>query len=124
IERGSVGDLPAEERDALPAVGVDHKPLLAVVHAEGKRGAALVDALEAEKIRAVAGPIRQILGANADIAQSGDAHDDSSLPVLRKISRTECIRQRLAPRSARPRESGDLGLHASLLASGCPLSRA
>ena len=35
VERGGVRHLPAEEADALPAVGVDHEPLLAVVHAEG-----------------------------------------------------------------------------------------
>src|SRR5262249_13623053 len=72
---GGVGDLPAEEGDALPAVGVDHQALLAIVHAEGEARAALVDALQAEEIFAVARPVAHVLGANPDIAQRFDAHD-------------------------------------------------
>jgi hypothetical protein len=53
---------------SLPAVGVDHEPLLAIVHAEGEARAALVDALQAQEIRAVARPVADILGANPDIA--------------------------------------------------------
>ena len=34
VERRSIRHLPAEEADALPAVGVHHQALLAVVHAE------------------------------------------------------------------------------------------
>ena len=70
IERRRIGDLPAEKADAFAAVGVDNDALLAVVHAEGERRARFVDALQAEKARAVARPIAQILGANADITQS------------------------------------------------------
>ncbi len=69
IERGGVRHLPAEEADALPAVGIDHEPLLAVVHAERHGVAALVDPLQAEEIAAVAGPVLQALGADADISQ-------------------------------------------------------
>ena len=75
VERGSVRDLPAEEADALAAVGIDHEPLLAIVHAEGEARTALVDTLQAEEVGAVGCPVAQILGANADIAQSLDAHD-------------------------------------------------
>src|SRR5262245_9120712 len=75
VERRGVGDLPAEEADALAAVGIDQESLLTVIHAEGERRAAVVDALQAEEVRAVRAPVAQILGANADIAQSFDAHD-------------------------------------------------
>src|SRR5712691_2641963 len=75
VKRGGVGDLPAEEADALPAVGVDHEALLAIVHAEGETRAALVDALQAEEVLAVARPVADVLGANSDIAQRFDAHD-------------------------------------------------
>ena len=42
-------DLPAEERDALAAVGVDDDALLAVIHAEGEARARFIEALQAEK---------------------------------------------------------------------------
>src|SRR5262245_15418164 len=32
VERGAIRHLPAEESDALSAVGVDHESLLAVIH--------------------------------------------------------------------------------------------
>src|SRR6516165_1472308 len=76
VKRRGVGDLPAEEGDALPAVGVDHQALLAIIHAEGEARAALVDALQAEEVFAVARPVAHVLGANPDIAQRFDAHDD------------------------------------------------
>ena len=82
VERRRVRHLPAEEADALPAVGIDDEALLAVVHAERERRAALVDALQAEEIAAVARPVLQVLGANPDIAQSFDAHDASSILIL------------------------------------------
>src|ERR1051326_347203 len=69
IECSRVGDFPAEERDALAAVGIDDDALLAVVHAEGERVARFVDALQAEEPAAVARPIVQILGADPDITQ-------------------------------------------------------
>src|SRR5436309_34087 len=43
VERGAVSHLPAEKGNALSAVGVDHEPLLAVVHAKRKRRTAPVD---------------------------------------------------------------------------------
>ena len=49
IERRRVGDLPAVERRAFVCVGVDDDALLAVVHAERERAAALVDQLHAEE---------------------------------------------------------------------------
>src|SRR5262249_17763366 len=67
------GAPPPEDADALPAVGVDHEPLLAIIHAEGEARAALVDALQAEEVFAVARPVAQVLGANPDIAQRFDA---------------------------------------------------
>src|SRR4029077_9374401 len=80
VERGRVGDLPAEKPDALAAVGRDDDALLAVVHAEGERRARLVDALQAEQARAVARPVGQILGAHADIAQSLRTHGSHDVP--------------------------------------------
>src|SRR5262249_559945 len=75
VKRRGVGDLPAEEADALPAVGVDHEALLAIIHAEGEARATLVDALQAEEVFAVARPVAQVLGANPDIAQRFHAPD-------------------------------------------------
>jgi hypothetical protein len=54
VERGRVGGLPAEKGDAFAAISIDDEALLAVVHAEGKRGARFVDALQAEQAAAVA----------------------------------------------------------------------
>src|SRR5262249_42237393 len=36
VERSGVRNLPAEEADALTTVGIDHKPLLAIVHTKGE----------------------------------------------------------------------------------------
>src|SRR5262249_18384450 len=81
VQRRGVGDLPAEEADALPAVGVDHEALLAIIHAEGEARAALVDALQAEEGFAVARPVAHVPGANPAIAQRSDAHEGPrSLP--------------------------------------------
>src|SRR5262245_42125415 len=41
VERGAIRHLPAEESDALSAVGVDHESLLAVIHSKRKRRATL-----------------------------------------------------------------------------------
>ena len=70
VERRRVGGFPAEKADAFAAICIDDDALLAVVHAEGERGARFVDALQAEKAAAIARPVAQILGAYADIAQS------------------------------------------------------
>jgi hypothetical protein len=77
VEARAVRHLPAEETDALPAVGIDHQPLLAVVHTERHRGARLVDALEPEKILAVAGPVLEALAADSDVTQGLDVHGHS-----------------------------------------------
>ena len=69
VERRGVRHLPAEEADALAAVGIHDQALLAVVHAQRERRAAAVDRLQAEQPRAVARPVVDILGAQADIAQ-------------------------------------------------------
>src|SRR5262249_54809755 len=86
IERRGIHDLPAEVGDALPAVGLDHQPLLAVIHAEGEARTGLVDALEAQHRRAVAAPVADILGADADIAQSLDAHDEPPRARFRRAN--------------------------------------
>ena len=69
IERRGIGDFPAVERRPLVLAGMDDDALLAVVHAQRERAAALVDHLHAEKARAVGRPILDVLGADADIAQ-------------------------------------------------------
>ena len=69
IERGGIRHLPAEEADARAAVLIDDDALLAVVHAEREARRALVDALQAEQLRAVVAPIVERLRANADITQ-------------------------------------------------------
>ena len=70
IERRGVRDLPAEKADTLAAIGLDDNALPTIVHAEGKRGARFVDALQSQQTRAVACPVVQILGADPDITQS------------------------------------------------------
>src|SRR5262249_3448078 len=74
LERSSIRNLPAEESDALSAVGVNHQALLAIVHAEDETRAAFVDALQPEQLFAIARPVSHLLGPNADIAQRVDAH--------------------------------------------------
>src|SRR5262249_38709971 len=74
VKRSRISDLPAKERDALAAIGRDHEPLLAIIHAEGERGTCFVEALEPQEIGAVACPVVQIFAANPDIAQRFDAH--------------------------------------------------
>ena len=76
LKAGRVRDLPAEEADALAAIGVDDDPLLAIVHAERDRRPALVDALQPQEAAAVGAPIAQILGADTEIAQRLRAHDE------------------------------------------------
>ena len=85
VERGGVRHLPAEEADALPAVGVDHQALLAVVHAERHGVAGLVDLLQAEEVHAVGGPVLQALGANTDVSQRLDAHMGAPWEALRFV---------------------------------------
>jgi hypothetical protein len=67
IERRGVGNFPAEKSDAFAAIGMDNHALPAVVHAESERSPRLVHALQAEKTGAIAGPVVESLGADADI---------------------------------------------------------
>ena len=73
VERGGVRDLPAEEADALAAVGIDHEALLAVVHAErhGWSGSCRVAPGRGSSWRSC--PVTQVLGADADVTQADDA---------------------------------------------------
>ena len=50
IEAGRIRHLPAVVADAFAAVGVDHHPLLPVVHAERQPAPRRVDRLEAEQV--------------------------------------------------------------------------
>ena len=61
IERRRIRHLPAEEARRVARVRMDHEALLAVVHAERERAAALVDQLHAEEPRAVGRPVFQVL---------------------------------------------------------------
>ena len=74
IERRGVGDLPAVERRPLVLVGMHDDALLAIVHPQSQRAAALVDELHAEEPGAVVRPIVEVLGADADIAQRVEIH--------------------------------------------------
>ena len=69
VERGGVGDFPAEEGGAVGRVGRDDQALAAVIHAEDAFGAGAVGALQAEQVGGEAGPILQLRGVQPDIAQ-------------------------------------------------------
>src|SRR5262249_39401804 len=86
VESGGVRDLPAEERDTPAAGGVDDPTLLAGVHTKGQARATLVDALQPEQLFAVARPVLDILGANPDIAQRFDAHDNPRALALERAT--------------------------------------
>src|SRR5262249_7901787 len=66
--------LPAEEGDTLAAVLLDHDPLLAVVHAQRKLRAALLNELHAQKACAETRPVLQRPCVNADISERLDVH--------------------------------------------------
>ena len=83
VERRGVGDLPAVEARRLGVGRVDHEPLLAVVHAEGERAAALVHELHAEELAAVGRPVLEVLGADSDITQRFKAH--RGLPAANNV---------------------------------------
>src|SRR5690606_366843 len=61
--------LPADELDALPAVRLDHHPLLAVVHAEGDAATRPIDELKPQVPRPVCPPLRQVPGAEPNVSQ-------------------------------------------------------
>src|SRR5262249_48604170 len=86
VESGGVRDLPAEERDTLAAVAIDDQTLLAVVHTTGQAWPTLADALHPEQPFAVARPVVDILGANPDIAQRFDAHDNPRALALERAT--------------------------------------
>src|SRR5205823_7478283 len=94
VEGGSIGNLPAEESDALSAVGVDHQALFAIVHTEGETRSALVDALQPEQLFAIARPVFHLLGANPDIAQRVDAHDAPQPPMRVQKNRSSVSQTR------------------------------
>src|SRR5262249_16352966 len=109
VESGGVSDLPAEERDTLAAVGADDQTLLAVGHTKGQARATFVDALQPEQPFAVARPVVDILGANPDIAQRFDAHDDPRALALEHA--TVCLPKIGAYRLNRqPSWDGHIGL--------------
>src|SRR5271170_7971115 len=77
IERRRIGDFPAVERWAFVLVGVNDDALLAIVHTQSERAAALVDQLHAEESGAVLRPVIEVFGADADIAQRIEIHRGS-----------------------------------------------
>ena len=83
LDRRCVGDLPPVESNTLTFVALDNHALLAVVHAQRQRTAALVDELHAEKTRAVGRPLIEIGAADAHIAERGNLH--SRLSLRRKV---------------------------------------
>ena len=74
LQRGRVGDLPAEESDPFAAVFLDDDALLAVVHAQRKLLAALLQELHAQKSRAEAAPVLERICVNADISERLNIH--------------------------------------------------
>ena len=77
IERRRIGHFPTVERRAVILVGMDDDALLAVVHAQRQRAAALIDKLHAKEPRAVGRPIFQVSRADTDIAERIEIHDRS-----------------------------------------------
>jgi hypothetical protein len=69
-----VASATSQPKKPLAAVGVDDQPLPAVIHAQRQGGAAAVDRLQAEQPRPVAGPVLDVLGAKADIAERLNQH--------------------------------------------------
>ena len=57
---------------------MDDDALLAVVHAQRQRAAALIDELHAEEARAVGRPVLKIAGTDTDITERIEIHDQSS----------------------------------------------
>src|SRR5579862_9004088 len=74
VESGGIDDFPAIERGTLLGAGMHDHALLAIIHAQGKRSAGLLDKLHAEKARAVGRPLIEIGGADADIAEGLQLH--------------------------------------------------
>ena len=89
IERASVRDFPTMERRIAGASADDHA-LLAVVHAQRKALAALVDELHPEEARCISRPILEPVRANSHIAECLERHDDIS-----------CMSARISGASAR-----------------------
>ena len=69
VERRGIGDFPTVEGGTFVIVSLNDDPLLAIIHAQGERAAALVDELHAEEARAIGRPFVDILGTDADISQ-------------------------------------------------------
>ena len=69
VERGASATSQPKKPMPCPPSASTTNALLAVVHAERHRRAALVDALQAEEVGAVARPVLQALGADPDISQ-------------------------------------------------------
>src|SRR5262249_62177781 len=74
IERRGMGHFPAVERGALVFIGVNDDALLAIVHAQRQRAAALLDKLHAEEARAIGRPVLEIAGADTDITERIEIH--------------------------------------------------
>jgi hypothetical protein len=68
VERTIVGDLPSKEVNAIVVRLVDDDTLTAIVHSERDAGTALVDTLQSEMARPVAGPILEFFRANAHVS--------------------------------------------------------
>src|SRR2546421_10157674 len=83
IERGAIGDFPAVERHAV-ASRIHDYALLAVIHAQRERRAALLDQLHAEKTRGVTRPVFEIFRFDPDVSERLERHDSlASQPAHR-----------------------------------------
>src|SRR5215212_8552035 len=74
LQRRGIGHFPAVEDWTLALGRINHHALLAIVHAEGQRRAALIDQLHAEEAAAIGGPVLQALGPNAHISKCLQVH--------------------------------------------------
>jgi hypothetical protein len=68
-QRSLVRNLPPKKPDPIAVVLIYNEALFAIVHAKRNGRTALVHPLHSELARAIAGPIFQVSGPNAHIAQ-------------------------------------------------------
>src|SRR5579871_2635096 len=75
-----VRDLPAVVIHTTGQIAIEHKALLAVIHAESARSAAAIHSFHTKAPCRQCRPIVEFLGAHAEIAECPDFHD---VPPLR-----------------------------------------
>src|SRR5262249_36526400 len=74
VQAVGVLDFPTVEGRTFTVIATDHHSLLAIVHAQRERGAALVDELHAEETCAVGFPVVEVLALDPDISERLQSH--------------------------------------------------